>query len=161
MVAPIVPVIVGVVSYLVGAATPVAVGAVYLLEKANPAEAVAAHVYADLPAICALADPLIDAAQDAADEKAQGRATFWRRLADDTAAGVDAACLAARTGKNSPLGQLRVATSAVAAITKAEEALSALPGPRTAPSAPRPGRRPPLWRRAADWLGPHWRGRSL
>jgi hypothetical protein len=102
------------------------------LAAAAKGETVIAGVYADLPAICAASDPLIDALADSRPNSA-----ILIRLA----AVADAVCAAAKK-PNNPIDQAQLVIAAIEALSKADHAVGvAVP--------------------ASVETGPRLRGRSL
>ena len=90
-------------------------------------EAVVAGIYADLPALCAASDPLIDAIED--------RHPNSRTLAR-LARVADAVCAAAQR-PNDPLDQAELVIEAIEALSKAKRMVGAASPPSDAPAAPR------------------------
>jgi len=127
------PLIGFVVAFLTGATLPAATtGAIFgsTAQAIVVLDAKAATAYAELPAICAAADPALDRLSEAADAAQATRR--WRRVFAAAAARLardaDIVCKDA-TAPNTPAGRLKAAAAALADIARADE----LVPPRTKP----------------------------
>jgi hypothetical protein len=152
------PVVAAVVAFLTGAgvsASAIPVALTPIAGDLSAVDRVAKTAWSYAPAICRALDPLIDKAADAEDARAGGKVTIWRQITDDLTAASDSIC-ASSSAANTPADRLAAIAKAVAAAERADGALVALGGAKTAKTAAKPATPP-----GAALNGPALLGRSL
>jgi len=139
------PVVAAVVAFLTGAgisASAIPVALAPIAGDLSAIDQVAKTAWSYAPAVCRALDPLLDKAMDAEDARAGGKVTPWRRIGDDLAAASDAIC-ASSSAPNTPAERLAAIVRAIGAAAKADRALDALGGAKTAAKATKASRETP------------------